>query len=107
MYIYIYIYIYIKGKEDKHNDPKKKYWYIFLLVGQRFIWPVWYIFLKIKNCCLKFFLKLCVGEKVHWNTKNIVQKLKIIVRKHSPNTPLISKNLHCHKIKLHVSNDMD
>ena len=26
--------------------------------------PVWYMCLKIKNCCLKIFMEICVGEKV-------------------------------------------
>ena len=28
---------------------------------------VWYMCLKIKNCYLKIFVKICVGEKVHRN----------------------------------------
>ena len=26
--------------------------------------PVWYVCLKTENCCLKTFVKICVGEKV-------------------------------------------
>ena len=26
---------------------------------------VWYMYLKIENCYLKKFVKICVGEKVH------------------------------------------
>ena len=27
--------------------------------------PVWYVCLKIENCCLKIFVKIRVGEKVY------------------------------------------
>ena len=43
--------------------------------------------LKIKNCYLKIFVKICVDEKMYKNTWNIVWKLKIIVWKYKPNTP--------------------
>ena len=29
-----------------------------------FVRPVWYMCLKIENCCLKTFVKIRVGEKV-------------------------------------------
>ena len=50
--------------------------------------PVWYICLKTENCYLKTFVEICVGEKVCGNTRNVIKKLKIVVWKHSPNTPL-------------------
>ena len=31
------------------------------------LWPVWYVCLKIENCCLKIFVEIRVGEKVRWN----------------------------------------
>ena len=34
--------------------------------------PAWYMCLKTDNCCLKTFVKICVGEKVCWNAWNIV-----------------------------------
>ena len=34
--------------------------------------PVWYTCLKTENCCLKTFVKICVGKKVHWNVWNVV-----------------------------------
>ena len=34
--------------------------------------PVWYMCLKIENCCLKTFLKIHVDEKMCENTYNIV-----------------------------------
>ena len=52
--------------------------------------PVWYVCLKTKNCCLKTFVEIRVGEKVRWNTWNVVWKLKIVVWKHKPNTPSAS-----------------
>ena len=30
----------------------------------RLLGPVWYVCLKTKNCCLKIFIKIRVGEKV-------------------------------------------
>ena len=33
---------------------------------------VWYMCLKTENCCLKIFVKIRVGEKVHWNAWNVV-----------------------------------
>ena len=35
---------------------------------KRYIGPVWYMCLKIKNCCLKTFVEIHVGEKVCGNT---------------------------------------
>ena len=34
--------------------------------------PVWYVCLKIENCCLKKFVEIRVGEKVCWNAWNVV-----------------------------------
>ena len=34
--------------------------------------PVWYVCLKIENCCLKIFVEICVGEKVCENALNVV-----------------------------------
>ena len=34
--------------------------------------PVWYMCLKTENRCLKTFIKICVGEKLCWNTWNII-----------------------------------
>ena len=34
--------------------------------------PVWYMCLKIENCCLKTFMEKRVGEKVYGNTFNVV-----------------------------------
>ena len=33
---------------------------------------VWYMCLKIENCCLKTFVEIRVGEKVYWNMWNAV-----------------------------------
>ena len=33
---------------------------------------VWYVCLKTENYCLKIFVKIRVGEKIHWNMWNIV-----------------------------------
>ena len=30
--------------------------------------PIWYMCLKIENCCLKTFVEIRVGEKVYGNT---------------------------------------
>ena len=34
--------------------------------------PVWYMCLKTKNCCLKTFVEIHVGEKVYGNIRNVV-----------------------------------
>ena len=33
---------------------------------------VWYMYLKIKNMCLKTYIKICVEEKIYKNLYNIV-----------------------------------
>ena len=38
------------------------------LVILGFLGPVWYMCLKTENCCLKIFVEIRVGEKVHKNT---------------------------------------
>ena len=50
---------------------------------------VWYMYLKTENCCLKIFVEIRVGEKMCENAWNVVWKLKMVVWKHKPNTPLI------------------
>ena len=47
----------------------KKY---FLTTFTKYLGPVWYMCLKTENCCLKIFVKIRVGEKVYWNTWNVV-----------------------------------
>ena len=42
------------------------------LITLRFMGPVWYMCLKIKNCYLKIFMEIRVGEKVCENTYNVV-----------------------------------
>ena len=33
--------------------------------GAKYLGPVWYVCLKIENCCLKIFVEIRVGEKVY------------------------------------------
>ena len=33
---------------------------------------VWYMHLKIENCCLKIYVEICVGEKMYGDTCNII-----------------------------------
>ena len=34
--------------------------------------PVWYMCLKIENCCLKTFVEICVSEKMYEKKSNVV-----------------------------------
>ena len=36
-----------------------------LIITYNHLGPVWYMCLKTENCCLKIFVKIRVGEKVH------------------------------------------
>ena len=49
-----------------------KNWKLLFENINRLLGSVWYMYLKIKNCCLKIFLKIYVGEKVYENRWNIV-----------------------------------
>ena len=49
----------INCRDDK---PKNVYWVVGPVRGQ--LGAVWYMCLKTENCCLKTFVKICVGEKV-------------------------------------------
>ena len=40
------------------------YWVMFLSDRFARLRAVWYVCLKIENCCLKIFVKIRVGEKV-------------------------------------------
>ena len=45
-----------------HLNPKS---YKFFILAARDLGPVWYMCLKTENCCLKIFVEIRVGEKVH------------------------------------------
>ena len=63
--------------------------------------------LKTENCCLKSFVEIRVGEKVCGNTWNVVWKLKMVVWKHKPNTPLtLVFNVSAHFLCLSHQNSM-
>ena len=51
----------LKVKKTNIMIPKKNIDIFFNLLDK----DSYYMFLKIENCCLKFFVKLCVGEKVY------------------------------------------
>ena len=44
--------------------------------------------LKTDNYYLKIFMEIRVGEKVYKNAWNVIWKLKMVVWKYKPNTPL-------------------
>ena len=39
-----------------------------IVIKPHYLRPVWYMYLKIKNCCLKIFIKISIGKKVYKNT---------------------------------------
>ena len=43
-----------------------------IFVDQEKIIAVWYVYLKIENCCLKIFVKIRVSEKMCGNMYNVV-----------------------------------
>ena len=78
----------VNKKKKKTSQLKKPYPLLIKLFRS-----VWYMCLKIENCCLKIFVKIRVGEKVCRNAWNVVQKLKMVVWKYKPNTPFITLSL--------------
>ena len=71
--------IFIEGNVDISNNQSTKLlvvesptWHDPWANDGRYIGPVWYMCLKIENCCLKIFVEIRVGEKVHWNAWNVV-----------------------------------
>ena len=71
--------IFIEGNVDISNNQSTKLlvvesptWHDPWANDGRYIGPVWYICLKTENCCLKIFVEIRVGEKVHWNAWNVV-----------------------------------
>ena len=42
--------------------------YIYIYICFSHLGPVWYMCLKIENCCLKTFVEIHVGEKMYENT---------------------------------------
>lgn len=53
-------------KKKKAHIPKTQLCFFHTLGG------VWYIYLKIENCCLKIYVEICVGKKVCKNTCKVV-----------------------------------
>ena len=71
--------IFIEGNVDISNNQSTKLlvvesptWHDPWANDGRYIGPGWYMCLKIENCCLKIFVEIRVGEKVHWNAWNVV-----------------------------------
>ena len=55
LYSYLFIYFWVELEESKTTTI-------------RYLGPVWYMYLKTENCCLKTFVEICVGEKMCRNT---------------------------------------